>query len=132
MGYSDPDHWVRKLKKDDWFLFEMQVCRDWGIRHGLFMDWPPEDQAKALGLALHEAQEQARSCPRCGRDPSEWVDEDGRSIFPPPYVVEWENCMACTTLDREEKRARKQAGDYGLDAGQRAVLRPNPEASEDE
>lgn len=50
-----------------------------------------------------------RKCPDCGTVSGEWIDEDGRSLEPPPYKVEEIRCFGCEAKhDAEEMIPPKQ------------------------
>ena len=63
----------------------MSYCFERGIPHSEFLDWDPEDRAKALAFAL----EQAQRCQMCGTAPWEW--EENRFAYTP---IE-ELCTGC-------------------------------------
>jgi hypothetical protein len=45
---------------------------------------------------------QGERCPDCGTVSSEWIDEEGRSLEPPPYVVESLKCLGCIAKEEKE------------------------------
>lgn len=48
----------------------MSYCHEKGIPHSKFLDWDPEDRAKALAFSL----EQSSRCSMCGTAPWEWEE----------------------------------------------------------
>jgi hypothetical protein len=63
----------------------MALCHEWGIPHSEFLDWEPEDRAKALAYFMVKSEH----CDLCGTAKYEW-DENKRAYEP----VE-EFCMGC-------------------------------------
>lgn len=43
------------------------------------------------------------ACNKCGTNPDDWLDDQGRAIEPPPYTVQVSRCLGCAAL--EESRA---------------------------
>jgi len=78
-----------------------------GIPHSEFLSWADEDQDKALQWALAEGQK----CPHCGTVPADWLDANGRYVFPDPYVVRVNACVGCQILEEEKKAAEKTGED---------------------
>jgi hypothetical protein len=64
---------------------EMSYCYEQGIPHSEFLDWFPEDRAKALAFML----EKASRCDMCGTAEWEW-DADRRAYEPVEKF-----CMGC-------------------------------------
>ena len=64
---------------------EMSYCYDNGIPHSEFLDWLPEDRAKALAFML----EKSARCDMCGT--AEWEWEADRFAYTP---VE-KHCHGC-------------------------------------
>lgn len=64
---------------------EMSFCNEKGIPHSVFLDWKPEDRAKALAFIM----ESALRCTLCGTAQWEW-DENRFA-----YVVTEEFCQGC-------------------------------------
>jgi len=48
----------------------MSYCHERGIPHSEFLDWEPEDRAKALAFGI----EKNERCTLCGTAPWEWED----------------------------------------------------------
>lgn len=63
----------------------MSFCNEHGIPHSKFLEWEPEDRAKALAFAI-EASER---CQMCGTAPWEW-DHDRFA-----YEPEEKYCHGC-------------------------------------
>jgi len=64
---------------------EMAYCNEHGIPHSEFLDWPPEDRAKALAFLM----EKGLRCDMCGTAEWEW-DADRRAYEPVEKF-----CMGC-------------------------------------
>ena len=64
---------------------EMSFCNDKGIPHSEYLEWTPEDRAKAMAYLM----ESALRCSMCGTAPWEW--EENRFAF---AAVE-EFCQGC-------------------------------------
>lgn len=109
---------------------ELEVCERIGIRHGLFLDWPPDDQAKAIGRLFAERQRAAETCPDCGTKPDDWLDENKRKLIPAPFTAEYENCEGCSTRGRARDELDRRREYQKIDPGMKVRLRPNPEASD--
>lgn len=73
----------------------------------MFLTWDEDDQDKALQWTMH----QNHKCQNCGTSPDEWVDSDGRWVYPSPYVVEVTACTGCQELEEEKKRAEGEGQD---------------------
>lgn len=82
---------------------ELKYCVDHAIPHSQFLSWSEADQDKVLGYLLWDAQR----CNRCGTVPGEWLDEEGRTAEPPPYVVEARRCIGCATLEEARELVPK-------------------------
>jgi len=63
----------------------MSYCFEKGIPHSVFLDWNPEDRAKAIAYSM----EQALRCTMCGTAQWEW-DEDKFA-----YTALDEFCKGC-------------------------------------
>lgn len=123
------DYYLEQFIKDPVLAMEMEAAARWGVYHGHFQDWPPEEQAKCMAFIMHEQKRKAEHCSMCGTKPDSWLDDEGRFLVPAPFVAEWENCPGCTAVGRREKDREKQ---LDMDKGMRVVLKPNPEASDEE
>lgn len=55
----------------------MSFCNDKGIPHSVFLEWDPEDRAKAMAQVMHEGER----CSLCGTAPWEW--EENRYAYEP-------------------------------------------------
>lgn len=77
----------------------MDYCGPLGIPHSAFLAWKDEDRDKAISHMLWKR----KFCQRCGTDPSEWLDEEGKFMEPPPFEAVTIMCGGCATL--EEARA---------------------------
>ena len=97
-----------------------------GMRHSRFLEWAPDDQAKAVARLIWERREQSETCMQCGTKPSAWRDpQTGWTMNPPPFVAQWENCEGCNTIEREEKAHEKEQKDKGM----RVRLAPNEQGA---
>jgi len=94
------------------------LCHEWGIRHSEFRSWEAEDR----DLALSYLDYKSRLCQRCGSDPSDWLDERGRTLEPPPYTVDSVHCYGCVALEEE----RAKVGDKSMAATMTHSLRRIP------
>lgn len=74
-----------RLRYDSSFYAEMSYCYEQGIPHSEFLDWLPEDRAKALAFMM----EKAARCDMCGT--AEWEWEADRFAYTP---VE-KQCKGC-------------------------------------
>lgn len=63
----------------------MSYCNQHGIPHSEFMEWSPEDRAKALAFVL----ESSERCSLCGTAAWEWADN------PHAYEPEEKFCKGC-------------------------------------
>lgn len=88
----------------------MAYCVPKGIPHSVFLKWNEDDQDKALGWELYQRQ----LCSGCGTEPSEWVDEDGFPVFPPPYQPNSTRCYGCVTLNEENRKFEKMGNSIGV------------------
>jgi len=64
---------------------EMAFCNEKGIPHSVYLEWAPEDRAKAMAFQM----ESALRCSMCGTAPWEW--EDNRFA----YAAVEEFCQGC-------------------------------------
>lgn len=64
---------------------EMSFCNEKGIPHSVFLEWKPEDRAKALAFIM----ESSLRCSQCGTAPWEW--EQNRFA----YAAVEEFCQGC-------------------------------------
>jgi len=71
----------------------MALCREYKIPHSAFLDWEPEDQAKALA----DLWEQGSTCMMCGTADWEW-QEDIRA-----YITDIEYCHGCNLQDKQRE-----------------------------
>lgn len=73
----------------------MALCEDYKIPHSAFLDWDPEDRAKALAYRA----EKSERCVMCGTAQWEWEEN------PHAYIVEDVHCPGCYRKHRanEEK-----------------------------
>jgi len=55
----------------------MAVCADYKIPHSAFLDWEPEDRAKAMAFMVAKADE----CVMCGTSGHEW-EHDKNAYVP--------------------------------------------------
>lgn len=78
----------------------MDYCAPLGIPHSELLNWDRSDVDKAISYNAWKN----KFCGKCGTDPSDWLDEDGYMMEPPPYVSDTLTCYGCATL--EEERAR--------------------------
>ena len=74
-----------RLRYDSNLYLELGLCNECGIPHSQFLDWEPEDRAKAIAFVM----EKSLRCDLCGTAEWEW-EEDKRAYAP------MENfCMGC-------------------------------------
>lgn len=95
----DLDAIAYRLRQDQQFALEMRLCKEWRIPHSEFLSWTPEDQAKALGHYVFEAQR----CDSCGIHPTDWPDPDE-----PDFEVATRVCPGCAELDRWNRWVHEQ------------------------
>lgn len=62
-----------RLRYDSEFFLELQLCAEFGISHSTFLDWEPEDRAKAKAYAI----EKSFRCTMCGTADWEWDEAHG-------------------------------------------------------
>lgn len=91
----------------------MSYCNEHGIPHSRFLEWDPEDRAKAIAFALEKAQ----VCSMCGTAEWEW-HEDRRAYLP---VVEV--CPGC-----QLKETMRDDDTVSRTAGAQVVLLPKAAA----
>lgn len=63
----------------------MSLCNDWGIPHSEFLEWDPEDRAKAMAFVSAKAER----CDLCGTAQYEW--DENRHAYEPVETF----CMGC-------------------------------------
>jgi hypothetical protein len=78
----------------------MHLCKEYQIRHGQFMEWPPEDRAKALAHLVEEGQR----CSSCGTAAWEWEEN--------PYAYEpiAQLCKGCYLKDTTQEDSKNLPG----------------------
>jgi hypothetical protein len=91
-----------RLQHDGQFAIEMRLCKEWRIPHSEFLSWDEEDQAKALGHFVYEAQR----CGQCGIHPTDWPDPD-EPVFEAAVKV----CPGCAEMDRFGRWMKEKAED---------------------
>lgn len=67
------------------------------------MSWDAEDRDKALSYLGYKAS----LCSKCGTDPDDWLDEEGKLVEPQPFKPVSTYCHGCAALDE----ARGRVGD---------------------
>ena len=77
----------------------MAYCAPKGIPHSRFLDWPPDDQDKALAYQRFVAE----TCGSCGTRPEEW--EADKFAF----VGDQVHCSGCAALDQERENVPEGA-----------------------
>lgn len=77
----------------------MEFCTSNGIPHSKFLSWPEEDQDEALMFLLNRKT----NCPRCGTNPDDWLDDQGRHIEPQPYETVAILCLGCEAISDKRK-----------------------------
>lgn len=82
----------------------MEYCAPLGIPHSEFMGWNDDDRNKALSYVAWKK----KFCSKCGTDPDEWMDEDGKFAEPPPYEAVTNVCYGCATLEEERAGMDKE------------------------
>jgi hypothetical protein len=93
-----------RLRHDGQFAMEMRLCKEWKIPHSQFLKWKPQDQAKALGHMVFEAQR----CSECGIHPNDWPDPDE-----PDWEVAVKVCPGCDVMAKWQRWANERAEDAG-------------------
>lgn len=78
-----------RLRYDSEFFLELQLCSDYGIPHSTFLDWAPDDRAKAKAYFI----EKALRCSMCGTADWEWDPNVGGSRRAYEPVEKF--CMGC-------------------------------------
>lgn len=88
----------------------MDYCGPRGIPHSSFLQWNEADQDKAIAWML----DQSSRCPGCGTYPSDYLDDDGLPVDPPPGYANSVRCLACKRIKelREEVPEEESAGLY--------------------
>lgn len=78
-----------RLRYDPIFALEVAYCTDKGIPHSKFLNWAPDDRAKALAWKLEESSR----CQLCGTADWEWAENQ--------YAYEPSNrfCKGCYLKD---------------------------------
>jgi hypothetical protein len=107
----------KRVKEDAKFRAEMAYCGPRGIPHSVFRSWLPDDQDKALGWLAYGHS----TCPECHTFPEDYLDQDGREIYPPPFLVQTERCGGCLLI----KAKIREIGEKNL-TGLSMRLVPNP------
>lgn len=115
---------VKRFDDDPGHRLMSEAARDRGVRLSRFEEWDIRDITDAVALLIWERKNRTETCQSCGSPPAAWVNERGRTIQPPPFVVEWETCHGCAAIRRE----RDTHGDEA-DTSTRPFLKPNPDAS---
>lgn len=67
--------YIRRLRADSKFFFELQFCNEHGIPHSEFLKWDPIDRAKVLAFTI----EKGDRCAMCGTGSWEWDAKQGGS-----------------------------------------------------
>lgn len=65
--------YLRRLRADSKFFFELQFCNEHGIPHSEFLAWDPVDRVKALAFTIIKAEH----CVMCGTSAWEWDPKQG-------------------------------------------------------
>jgi hypothetical protein len=68
-----PTPYLRRLRADSKFFFELQFCNEHGIPHSQFLAWDPVDQIKMLAFAIVKNEH----CVMCGTSQWEWDPKQG-------------------------------------------------------
>ncbi len=92
---------------------ELAYCVPLGIPLSMLQgEWSGQWTQKDREIVFTwQAIEQER-CSGCGTVTSDWLDEEGRDVMPPPYVLETIRCIGCATIEAEKSRMdREKAGD---------------------
>ena len=79
---------------------EMALCKEYAIPHSTFLEWEPEDRAKALALLIEEGQR----CQMCGTAGWEWEEN--------PYAYEpiAHLCKGCYLKDTAQEDSKNLPG----------------------
>jgi hypothetical protein len=79
----------------------MQFCNEHGIAHSVFLNWHPEDRAKALAYLIHKSEQ----CQLCGTAEWEWTEN------PFAYEVTEKFCKGChIKAVADDDRPRQRPG----------------------
>jgi hypothetical protein len=89
-----------RLRSDTGLYTDLALCHEWGIPHSEFLEWEPEDRAKAIAFLF----EKNSRCDLCGTAQWEW-DNNKRAYSP----VE-EKCMGCYYKEIAGQDASDSAG----------------------
>lgn len=83
----------------------MDFCVEAGIPHSEFLSWSSDDQSKAIAYILYKRS----LCQKCGTNPQDWLDEEGKPLEPPPYTVVTVKCHGCATLEEANAEIPKES-----------------------
>lgn len=78
----------------------MSLCQKYRITHSMFMNWEPEDQAKALAFLIEDGQR----CQSCGTAEWEW-DENPYAYEPSAHM-----CKGCYLKDTATEDSKNLPG----------------------
>lgn len=89
-----------RLRYDSTFFLELQFCNEHGLPHSQFLEWEPEDRAKALAFIL----EKGERCVMCGT--AEWEWKENRFA----YEAVGRHCPGCYTTDVANEGSERLPG----------------------
>lgn len=90
-----------RLRVDPTFFLELQYCDSHGLPHSTFLDWTPEDRAKALAFTM----EKNTRCVMCGTAQWEWDSTQGGTRFAYEPVEKYcHGCYVKTVMSEESGR----------------------------
>lgn len=75
----------KRLRYDQSLFLELSLCHEWGIPHSQFLEWDPEDRAKAIAFSMARNE----ICDLCGT--GEWEWNENRRAYTPTETF----CMGC-------------------------------------
>lgn len=82
----------------------MALCEKYQVPHSEFLSWEEEDQDLAIAYHLY----QARFCPQCGTDHTEW--EKDRFAYEPELY----RCRGCELQELKSEEVQEQGGARGM------------------
>lgn len=88
----------------------MAYCGPLGIAHSEFLSWDDLDQDKAIAWLGFEKSR----CPGCNTFPHEYLDDEGRVLNQPPYIVYSERCYGCVGIEDKNKEIGANKVGYHL------------------
>lgn len=97
---AGPRPFRERLRRDANLYLELDFCATGPIPHSVFLDWSPDDRAKALS---HFIESKLR-CTMCGT--AEWEWNQDRFAYEPVLHV----CRGCEMREAEQKEMESRPG----------------------